>query len=148
MRLTLSALLLSLFAHTSFAACNAEYADYRSLEAPEFKLSFAKQKHPRSWSNIQLTLTTPKQKLDFELTASNGYSMQYLVLLTKGAKDSDDNIVDFFDKNLKDTLLPQAGDVAPAYVFAPNLGLWLHYTNTPEREYLPRGLFKFDHCRK
>jgi hypothetical protein len=148
MRIIFGALLLSLSALSSFAACTSEFAEYRSLEDKNFMLSFAKQKNPKAWSNIQVTLKTPKQKLDFEFTASNGYSIQYLVLLNDGIEDSEDNIVDFFDKKLKIQLLPQVGHAAPEYVFAPKLGLWLNYTDAKHQEYLPRGIFKFDHCRK
>jgi hypothetical protein len=148
MRIIFGALLLSLSALPSFAACNSEFAEYRSLEDKSFILSFTKQKNPKAWSNIQATLKTPKQKLDFEFTASNGYSMQYLVLLNEGIKDPEDNIVEFLNRKFRVQLLPQAGDAAPEYIFAPKLGLWLNYAEAKHQEYLPRGLFKFDHCRK
>jgi hypothetical protein len=148
MRLIFAILLLSFSAQTSIAGCAAENAEYRSLEDRDFTILFAKQHHPHAWSTIQATLKTPKQKFDFEFTASNGYGMQYLALLNNDIKDQEDNVVDFYDKNLKELPLPQLGEEAPEFMSAPKLGLWLNYLDGRHQEYLPRGLFKFDHCRK
>jgi hypothetical protein len=147
MRHLIAALCFVFASQSSQAACMAEKAVYTNLEDQEFTLSFSKQENPKSWSNIQTTLKTPLHKYDFEFTASNGYSMQYMVLLTKGVKQDEDIVVDFFDANIKSLLLPNAGEAAPEYVFSSKLGLWLNYANAKDQEYLPRGMFKLSQCR-
>jgi hypothetical protein len=148
MKLAFAALSFVVATLPAQAACNAEKATYVSLEDADFTLSFATQKSPKSWSNIQTTLKTPLHSYDFEFTASNGYSMQYMVLLTKGVKQNENVVVDFFDKNMNNLLLPQAGDAAPEFVFSSQLGLWLNYANKKDAEFLPRGMFKLKDCRK
>jgi hypothetical protein len=148
MRLVFAVLSFVIATLPARADCLAEKATYVSLEDKDFTLTFAKQNNPKSWSNIQTTLKTPLRSYDFEFTASNGYSMQYMVLLTKGANQNENIAVDFFDKNLNNLLLPQAGEAAPEFVFSSQLGLWLNYTNKTDAEYLPRGMFKLDECLK
>ena len=133
---------------SAFAACPASKANYQSLEDKTFTITFSEQKKPKSWSNVQATLHTPKRKLDFEFTASNGYEVQSMVLLTTGLKQDHDIDIKFLDKNLKLLSLPQSSDAAPAYIFAPNLGLWVWYSGLEPQEFVPAGIWKFDSCRK
>lgn len=127
-------------------ACDAEHATYHHLEDKSFTISFTKQKHPKSWSNIQATLKTPSRKLDFEFTASNGYEIQSMVLLTKGIEQDREIAILFLDKNLKPLHLPEAGEPAAAYIVAPELGLWLYYSGLNPQVYIPPGIWKLDRC--
>ena len=128
-------------------ACDAEHATYRHLEDKSFTISFSKQKHPKAWSNIQATLKTPARKLDFEFTASNGYEVLSMVLLTKGIEQSRDISINFLDKNLKSLHLPEAGKPAAEFLVAPELGVWLYYSGLDPQDYIPPGVWKLDTCR-
>jgi hypothetical protein len=138
---------LTLIVGQAEAGCLAENAVYRNLEDEQFSISFSEQKNPKAWSNILATLKTPHRNFDFEFTSSNGYAMQYMVLLSKNVKQDKDIEVDFLDKDLKDILLPQVGDAAPELIFAPQLGLWMWYANLKEQEFIPRGLWKLSDCQ-
>jgi hypothetical protein len=127
-------------------ACNSEMAHYQNSEDKAFKISFSKQKDPKSWSGVLLTMNTPHRKLEFEFTASNGYEVQSLVLLTKGIEQNGDLAVHFFDKNLKSMGLPQVGEPAPAYLFSPQLGLWFWYSGLSPQEYIPPAMWKLMPC--
>ncbi len=144
----LAGLIISTTTGAVFAACPASKANYQSLEDKTFTITFSEQKKPKSWSNVQATLHTPKRTLDFEFTASNGYEVQSMVLLTTGLKQDRDIDIKFLGKNLKLLSLPQSGDAAPAYLFAPNLGLWVWYAGLEPQEFVPPGLWKFVSCRK
>ena len=128
-------------------ACDAEHATYQHLENKNFTIAFSKLKHPKAWSNIQATLKTPARKLDFEFTASNGYEVLSMVLLTKGIEQSRDLSINFLDKNLKALHLPEAGKPAPTYLVAPDLGVWLYYAGLNPQDYIPPGIWKLDKCR-
>jgi hypothetical protein len=128
-------------------ACNAEKAVYHHLEEKDFSITFSQQKHPKSWSNILATLHLPSRKLDFEFTASNGYEILSMVLLTKGVKQERDIAISFLDRNLKSLQLPNAGEPAPEYLFTPELGLWLYYSGLEPQEYIPPGMWKLDRCQ-
>lgn len=127
-------------------SCNAEKATYRHMEDKNFTISFAKQKQPKAWSDIQATLHTPSRKLDFEFTASNGYEVQSMVLLTKSVKQDHDIAISFFNKSLKSLGLPESGELAPHYLFAAELGLWLYYAGLDPQDYIPPGMWKLEKC--
>jgi hypothetical protein len=148
MRAALAALLLAFSIGSSHAACTAENAVYKHIVDETFSMSLSKQNNPKAWSNIQTTLQTPSRRLDFEFTTSNGYEMQYLVLLTKGVDQKRDIVVSFLDTNLKSQMLPQAGEPAPEYIFTPDLGLWLYYSKLEPQDYIPPGMWKFSSCNK
>ena len=86
MRRLIVSLMCGLWAAPALAQCPADLATYSMADAERFSINFAKQKQPKTWSNIQATLNTPTRHFDFEFAASNGYSLNYLVILTKGVK--------------------------------------------------------------
>jgi hypothetical protein len=147
-RSILSSILLLSLAASARAACKAEHAIYKHMEDANFSIIFSLQPQPKSWSNILATLQTPSRKLDFEFTESNGYGMQYLVLVSKGAEQNIDINVNLFDNDLKAQLLPQAGEQAPEFIIAPVLGQWLYYSKLEPQEFIPQGIWKFSSCNK
>lgn len=127
-------------------SCTAEKAVYQHLEDKNFSISFSKQKDPKAWSDILASLQVPNRKLDFEFTASNGYEVISMVLLSKGIDQSQSISIGFLDKNLKSLGLPSSGEAAPEYLYAPELGPWLWYAGLEPREYIPPGLWKLEKC--
>ena len=117
-------------------------------DAKGFSVSFSKQKNPKAWSNIQATLKTPTRHFDFEFTASNGYSQNYMVILTKRIKIDQELPIMFLDKQLKVLGLPEAGEAAPEFLIASALGPWLYYAGFKKQEFIPSGLWKFAGCQK
>lgn len=128
-------------------ACEASKAVYENTKDKAFTISFSKQKNPKSWSDILATLKTPHRKLEFEFTASNGYEVQFMVLLTKGLKQDREVEIEFFSKDLKSLQLPQAGETAAEYIFSRQLGLWLWYSGASPREYIPPAMWKLKACK-
>ena len=127
-------------------SCNAEKASYHHMEDKSFSILFSKQKNPKAWSDIQATLHVPSRKLDFEFTASNGYEVLSMVLLTKDIEQNTVIAIGFLDKNLKSLGLPESGQAAAEYLYAPELGPWLWYAGLEPREYIPPGLWKLEKC--
>lgn len=127
-------------------SCTAEKASYRHMEDQSFSISFSKQANPKAWSDIQASLHMPSRKLDFEFTASNGYEVLSMVLLTKDIEQNTVIAIGFLDKNLKSLRLPESGQAAAEYLYAPELGPWLWYADLEPREYIPPGLWKLDKC--
>lgn len=148
MRRWLFGILFGLWAAPVFAQCPGELAVYKMPEAKGFSIRFSKQKHPKAWSNIQATLTTPTREFDFEFTASNGYSLNYMVILTKGIKIDQDLPILLLDKNLKALGLPEVGQTAPEYLIASALGPWLYYAGFEHQEYIPSGVWKLTSCHR
>jgi hypothetical protein len=137
-----------LMAAPALAQCPADLAIYSMAEADGFSINFSKQKHPKAWSNVQATLVTPTRHFDFEFTASNGYSINYMVILTKGIKIKQDLPIMFLDKDLKDLGLPEAGKAAPQYLIAAELGPWLYYAGFKHQEYIPAGVWRISGCQE
>ncbi len=127
-------------------SCTAEKASYRHMEDQSFSISFSKQANPKAWSDIQASLHMPSRKLDFEFTASNGYEVLSMVVLTQGIEQENTIAVGFLNKDLKSQGLPQSGSPAAEYLYAPELGPWLWYADLQPREYIPPGLWKLDKC--
>jgi hypothetical protein len=140
------AVLLSGIEH-GFAACPSELADFRNIDDPRFVLSFSKQKDPKAWSGVMATLKTPHHNYAFEFTASNGYEVQSMVLLSKNIKQNSDITILTFDKAMHSLHLPQLGEESPSYLATPGLGSWLWYS-AHQQDYLPPGLWHFEKCRK
>jgi hypothetical protein len=115
-------------------------------DAEGFSISFSKQKNPKAWSNIQATLNTPTRHFDFEFTSSNGYSQNYMVILTKGIKIKKDLPIMFLDKDIKTQNLPQSGEDTPQYLIASELGAWLYYAGFKSQEYIASGAWKLLGC--
>ena len=133
---------------TSWAKCPADLAIYHHGASDKFTLTFSKQKNPKAWSNIEADLSFGMQRLKFEFTASNGYPMEYLVSLDEKLINTRDNLVLFFDKNLKALSLPQAGEAAPEYIVMPEMGLWLKELQLKSNPFLPPGMWKLSGCQK
>ncbi len=146
MRRLFLSLVCAVLAGPALAQCPADLATYSMADAEGFSINFSKQKNPKAWSNIQATLNTPTRHFDFEFTASNGYSQNYMVILTKGIKIETELPIMFLDKDLKALNLPQSGEGAPQYLIASELGAWLYYAGFKTREYVPSGVWKLSGC--
>jgi hypothetical protein len=146
MRRLIFTLICGFAATPSFAQCPADLATYSMTGADGFSINFSKQKSPKAWSNIQANLTTPTRHFDFEFTASNGYSQNYMVILSKVIKIKQELPIIFLDKDLNALNLPQAGEAAPQFLIAPELGAWLYYARFKTQEYIPTGVWKLSGC--
>ena len=148
MRNLITIFILSFTISPALAQCPAELAIYKHNESKDFSITFSKQKDPKAWSNLQATMKTPSRHFDFEFTASNGYSINYMVILTKGIKIEQDLPVLFLDHKLKSLDLPQAGNPAPEFIIASELGPWLYYAGFKKQEFIPTGIWKLGGCQK
>jgi hypothetical protein len=142
---------LAMAAGAAQAACPAERAGYALDGDPDHRLDLDLAPHPNAWSALRLTLTTRSGPRHFTFTASNGYSLTYLVPdpPAAGIDEADGSRppleVYVFDRGLKLLDLPQPGAPAPAFLFAPGLGPLLWYG--AGREELPLGIWRFAGCR-
>jgi hypothetical protein len=132
------------------ASCKGLNAVYGLDGEPHFELKLVKPKVHLAWSDLEVTLKTPTRALRFTLTASNGYSFNYLVQeepkLPKSAGDDAGSFhIFFFDKKLKTLELPQAKARAPDYIFAPDVGSALWYGMEP-REFMPMAMWRLKTC--
>ena len=139
--------LLSLILAASPAAeagCLTDGATYRIDGAEGFELILQKAAEPSAASDMEATLVTPLLRMEFSLTASNGYSFNYL--LPKVVKEGEEDSFRLygFDKALKPTELPQSGQSASRYYFTPELGSALWYSS--ERQYLPPEMWRLQDC--
>ena len=130
------------------ASCPSERAIYHQSGNGGNSLTFSKQKHPKSWSNIEADLVMAGKNFAFEFTESNGYPMKYMVSLDKRWINSRDVSILFFDKNLSVLELPQSGKPAPQYIVTPELGLWIESLGLRSSMYLPPGMWKISGCKK
>jgi hypothetical protein len=131
----------------AFSACPADLAIYSNLESKEFSLSLSKQKDPKAWSDIEISISGPNTNLHYELTESNGYARSFLVKLPVKENEDGTNVV-FFDKKLRVTGLPQSGRPAPAFIFSADLGVQLYYgsNNSKKPIFMPTGMWKLSGC--
>jgi hypothetical protein len=145
--LTMLALGFCMAGGAAHAACPADLAVYSHMERGDVSASLSKMQSPKSWSDIQFSINTPSKSYDYEFTASNGYSMQYLVPLPEVAEDDESEglSVTFFDEKLKVLELPQSGQPAPAYIFAPKVGAVIYY-GSETQEFVPIGMWKLSGC--
>jgi hypothetical protein len=99
-----------------------------------------------------LSLKGSKVARKFTFAASNGYSTQYLVpVLDKPSEDGEEaEGLDFymFNARLEPVELPQRGENAPDYLFAPELGkaLWYGSMNDGARVMLETGMWRRSEC--
>lgn len=117
-----------------------------------FGLVLTPRPQPLAWSDLDVVLTTPKQKYRFSLTASNGYSYNYAVqeepVISAEQTDTgnDDNLrIYFFDTGMNIEDLPQSDQPAPDAIFMPDFGATLWYDTEP-RQYLPIGMWRLQGC--
>lgn len=144
----------ALFVASGFPALSAECAidqvTYIQPEAAGYTLTFRPAAEPNAWSNLEATLKTPTREFKFSMTASNGYSFNYLVPSWKGAPEDTDYHLFLFDKDFKTLELPNKDVTAPAAILTPELGVWLYYgdinTSNAAQEYLPTDMWRSGGC--
>jgi hypothetical protein len=149
-RIKLAMLLLLFCATSTFAApCKGLNAAYVMKDAEGFSFKLVKAKEALAWSDLEAVLTTPTRRIEFTFTASNGYSINYMVRKEASvAPDDNESSYPFnsFDVNLNILDLPQSTNAAPVTIFAPELGSMLWYGNEA-REYLPIGMWRLKSCK-
>ncbi|MCA0434480.1 MAG: hypothetical protein LCH46_14610 [Proteobacteria bacterium] len=125
--------------------CLGDGAVYRIDGAEGFELRFKKAAEPYAASDLEAVLVTPQRSLTFSMTASNGYSMNYL--LPDEVKEGEEESFRLygFDETLAAAELPQSGRPAPRYFFTPDLGLALWYAGG-QRQYLPAEMWRLQPC--
>lgn len=145
-----AAALLAILSAPAFAAdCSIDKAVYtvKNPDAEGFSLTFRPAVEPNAWSDLQATLTTPSREYKFSLTASNGYSYNYLVPAWKDAPEDADFHLFLFDKDLAVLDLPAKGKPAAHAILTPELGSWLYYGAEGEtRDFLPVGMWTLAKC--
>ena len=170
-------LLLLAAAPLAAPACPIDKAVYRLAEAPGYTAGFdLQERRKRLASDLVLWVRTPKRTYWFSFQAPNGYGGTYIspdIDPAVSATMSDDAeaeasdtgqeaepvMIEFdaFDGNLKALkTAPQAGDKAPALLFARGLGpaLWYNPAGlsggdaTAAQESMPIGLFRATGCSK
>lgn len=157
-RIVLAASALVLLNGAAGAACLARDAVY-AIAAPERdagEARLAPLEHPQTYSDLGLVISDPAngRSWRFTFTASNGYSMNYIL------PDPPDEIafpnalhVFFFREDKAGRLvpvdIPQAGDVAPDALFMPELAvsLWYETSGEKNRTALRTGLWYRSSCR-
>ena len=150
MKLILAAASLALTAHSlpAIAAdCTIEKATYTQPNAEGFSLTFRPATEPNAWSDLQATVKTPSQEFKFSMTASNGYSFNYMVPSWKDApKDSDFHLF-LYDKNFATLELPNKGSPAPEAILTPDVGPMIYYTEAMKvQEFLPPEMWRMGKC--
>ena len=146
----LAALLLASTVSAHSAGCTIEQVTYTQTEAEGFTLTFRPAKEPNAWSNLEATLKTPTREFKFSMTASNGYSFNYLVPSWPGVSDDTSFSVHLYDKDFKTLELPNKGVPAPVAILTPELGTWLYYSentaNPDIQEFLPADMWRPGTC--
>ena len=125
--------------------CLADHAVYHMDDGKGFTLKFVKAKEPTAYSALDAIVTSPKRKLEFSFTASNGYSFNYLVPRWKDAPADADFHIFIFDSKMKTLDLPQSGKAAPPFLLTPELGSFFWYGQEP-REFLPANVWRLQTC--
>ena len=137
------------FSPTAFAKpCNGVNAKYEIDGAVGFELKFVAAKDPMAWSDLEAELTTPLRKFTYSLTASNGYSINYLVRKEPqqdSTQDEQSYAIHGFDENLGTVGLPQTTKPAPKFILTPEIGSSLWY-GQEQREYLPLAMWRLKSC--
>lgn len=150
MKLILAAASLALTAHSlpAIAAdCTIEKATYTQPNAEGFSLTFRPATEPNAWSDLEATLTTPTREFKFSMTASNGYSFNYLVPTWKGAPEDTDFHLFLYGKDFATLELPNKGKPAPVAILAPDLGPLLYYSEAMKvQEYIPPEMWRITKC--
>lgn len=146
-----AAALLILFATPALSAeCTVDQVTYIQPDAEGFSLTFRPAAEPNAWSDLEATLKTPSREYKFTLTASNGYSFNYLVPAWKDAPEDADFRIFLFDSEFGTLDLPAKGAPAPVAILTPELGSWLYYgainADSPQRDYLPVAMWRTEGC--
>ena len=146
--LALAALCITVISPANAADCPMEMATYVQREAKGFFLTFRPAKEPNAWSDLEATLKTPSKDFKFTLTASNGYSFNYMVPAWENPPDDVQFHLFLFDRDLNTLDLPAKGKPAAHAILAPELGSWLHYGDNGSGggEYLPVGMWTIGTC--
>jgi hypothetical protein len=132
------------------ASCKGLNARYTVPGAKGFELKLEKAKETRAWSDLDVTVKTPSHAFRFSLTASNGYSYNYLVqedpkLPSDADSDAGSYRIFLFDKSANILELPNAKSKAPAMIFVPDLGGALYY-GSETREFVPTAMWRLKGC--
>lgn len=150
MKLVLSAAAIALaaFSLPAIAAdCTIEKATYTQPNAEGFSLTFRPASEPNAWSNLEATLKTPTREFKFSMTASNGYSFNYLVPAWKDAPLEADFRLFLYGKDFASLELPNKGTPAPIAILAPDLGPLLYYSEAMKvQEYIPPEMWRMTSC--
>lgn len=169
---SIAVLAFALFAATGVRAadCPVEQAVYSLRGQPEITAGFIPARHGVSaQSDLYAFVTTTERTYWFSMTASNGYSSIYLLPVTDpyhpadandgpqpigSAEDGASIALYPLDASLDIAVNPpNKGDMAPAYLFTPELGPTLWYspaslTTDPAagRDSIDRALFEVTDC--
>ena len=128
------------------ADCPMESATYIQRNAEGFSLVFRPAAEPNAWSDLEATLKTPSKEFKFSLTASNGYSFNYLVPSWQGAPEDSEFHLFLFDADLNTLELPAKGKPAAHAILTPEIGSWLNYGENTGGDYLPVGMWTVGSC--
>ncbi len=151
MKLLIAAVVLAVSAAPALSAeCAIDQVTYVQPEAAGYTLSFRPAAEPNAWSNLEATLKTPTREFKYSMTASNGYSFNYLVPSWKDAPEDASYHIFLFDKDFKTLELPNKGVAAPAAILTPEIGVGLYYgdinTNSAVQEFLPTDMWRAEGC--
>jgi hypothetical protein len=145
----IAAVLLAASAAPALSAeCTIDQVTFVQPEAEGFTLTFRPAAEPNAYSNLEATLKTPTREFKFSMTASNGYSFNYLVPSWPDAPDDPSFHIFLYDKNFATLGLPNKGVAVPEAILTPELGSWLWYggdVDTP-REFLPADMWRAEGC--
>ncbi len=129
------------------ADCTIEKTTYTQPNAEGFSLTFRPASEPNAWSNLEATLKTPTREFKFSMTASNGYSFNYLVPAWKNAPLEANFRLFLYGKDFASLELPSKGTHAPIAILAPDLGPLLYYSEAIQvQEYIPPEMWRIGKC--
>ena len=129
------------------ADCTIDKATFIQPNAEGFTLTFRPAKEPNAWSDLEVTVKTPSQEFKFSMTASNGYSFNYLVPSWKDAPEDSEFRLFFYGKDYKSLELPNKGSPAPEAIFTPDVGPMIYYTKAMKvQEFLPPDMWRIGKC--
>jgi hypothetical protein len=129
------------------ADCTIDKATYTQPNAEGFSLTFRPAAEPNAWSDLEATLRTPTREFKFSMTASNGYSFNYLVPSWKDAPLEADFRLFLYGQDFASLELPNKGKLAPVAILAPDLGPLLYYSESMKvREYIPPEMWRMTKC--
>ncbi len=141
-------ILVGLISNARAADCSIETATYIQPNAAGFTLTFRPASEPNSWSDLEATVKTPTREFKFSMTASNGYSLNYMVPGWKDAPGDADFHLFLYDKNFTTLELPNKGSPAPEAILTPDMGPMVYYSE-PEKvqEFLPSEMWRLGKCK-
>lgn len=146
----LTALLVIAALPAHAADCTIEQVTYTQPNAEGYTLTFRPSTNPNAWSNLEVTLKTPTREFKYSMTASNGYSSNYLVAVDGGEKEEASYHIHLYDKDFKTLDLPNNGVPAPEAILTPEIGQGLYYAdinnNNASKEFLPADMWRRGKC--